>query len=364
MNRNPRSERQIEWLRKFYDVEYVARIPNPSLEVPFIEHCPEKGLWNKWRLLLLKLRLYDSYIWDRSNVNLIDRIKNKKYDLIIVHHLKLLPIAFAFAQNAKVIFDAHEYYTEMYNDSPLWNFFMKKYYNWISHTYINRCNMVIAVNESMQRLYERHYHTPATFITNASNYAELQPIPTDYNNIKIIHHGLASRSRKLELMIEMAKFLDERFTLTLILQKINYSSRKYVDYLAKLAAGSKKIIFMDIIPQRDLIRFCNNYDIGLFFMPPSNINEEYSLANKFFQYIQSRLMLAVSPLPEMKRLVELYDLGVVSTDYNAKSMADALNMLTPVQIMHHKKMSHVAATSLSSEANKSKFLQLISEILN
>ena len=360
---NPRPERQIRWLGERFEVEYVAQRPNPSLKARFIEHRPESGMVKKWRLVLLKMRLYDLYIWDRYARELVSTLEKKQYNLIIVHHLKLLPIAFRVAKSAPVIFDAHEYYTEMYNDSPVWNFFIKDFYRWISKNYLNRCHMTVAVDESMQHLYERNFQIPATHITNASDFVDLLPSGVDPNQIRIIHHGLASPSRKIELMIEMGCHLDDRFTLTFILLEINYTSRSYVRKLKKMASNCKNIFFLDLLPADKLIRFCNDYDIGLFFMPPSNMNEEYSLANKFFQYVQSRLMLAVSPLPEMKRLVEAYELGVVGDNYNPKAMAEKLNRLTPERVMHYKTKSHEGAKELSSESNKEKFLKIIADTL-
>jgi len=363
MNRNPRPRRQLEWLMNRFEVEYIGNIANPDLSAHFIEHKTKVGLISKYRLFLLKLRLYNVYIWDQCNRALASQLMDRTYDIILVHHIKLLPIVFRFGRNAKIIFDAHEYYTEMYNDSPIWNFFMKDFYTWISENYLKKCNLTIAVNESMQHLYERNFHIPATFITSASNYVALQPSHVDPNNIKIIHHGLASVSRKLELMIEIAKYLDDRFTLTIILFEINYTSRRYVKKLKKLAKENKRVIFLEVMPQNELINNCNAYDIGLFFMPPSNMNEEFSLANKFFQYVQSRLALAVSPLPEMKRLVEKYDLGIVGHNYDPKAMAEKLNRLTPEKIMYYKTRCNESAKELSSESNKDKFRKIVADVL-
>ncbi len=363
MNRDPRPQRQIQWLKDEYDVEYVSQIPDPNIGGRFIEYESKTSLLNKMRLLLLKLKLYNVYIWDDCNKGLVSKLAGKRYDLIIVHHIKLLPVAFRFAGNAKVIQDAHEYYTEVYNDSPIWNFLMKDFYNWLSINYLKKCNLTIAVNESMQHLYEMNFNIATEFITSAFDYIEIQPSDVEQSHIKIVHHGLASKSRKLELMIEMAKYLDVRFTLTLILLEINYSSREYVKRLKRMAKDNPKVIFLDVMPQNELIKFCNDYDIGLFFMPPSNMNEEYSLANKFFQYVQSRLALAVSPLPEMKRLVEAYDLGVVADNYDPKGMAEKLNRLTPEKIMYHKNKSHESAKELSAEANKEKFRKIVADVL-
>ena len=133
--------------------------------------------------------------------------------------------------------------------------------------------------------------------------------------------------------------------------------------LRDLPLGDQRIRFLEPVPMKEVVRFGNAYDIGLFMMPPTNYNEEYSLANKVFQFIQSRLMLAFSPLPEMKKVVLGNKLGVVSSDYNPKSLAEELNKLSAKEVYEFKKRSHEMAYKLSSESNRVKFLDIVMDIL-
>lgn len=359
--RDPRVYRQIKWLHDKFNIFTVCKIPDLSLDVNYIIYPSESYFKSKLRLILLKLRLFDKYLWNKPNLELVEKLKNHNYDIIIAHHINLLPIAFRISSKAKIILDAHEFYTEVYNDSFLWRFLMKDYYIWLSDNFIPKCDLVIAVNESMRKMYESKYKIKTQYITNAADYEDLSPRDVSPSKIKIIHHGLASSSRKLELMIEVMKYVDSRFSLTFSILEINRLSSIYVNKLKKLAQNNPNIEFIKPVPGNEVISLGNKYDIGLFFMPPSNINEEYSLANKFFQYVQSRLMLAVSPLPEMKRLVEEYNIGIVSKDYSPISMANALNSLTHEQVLYFKAQSNKHALDLSAQQNEIKFNKIISE---
>jgi len=361
--RDPRVYRQIKWLRDKFNIYTVCKIPDLSLDVNYIIYPSESYFKSKLRVILLKLRLFDNYLWNKPNLELVDKLKNHNYDVIIAHHINLLPIAFRVSSKAKIILDAHEFYTEVYNDSFLWRFLMKNYYFWLSDNFIPKCDLIIAVNESMRKMYESKYKIKTEYITNAADYENISPKEVSPSKIKIIHHGLASSSRKLELMIEVMKYVDSRFSLTFSILEINRLSSIYVKKLKKLAQNNPNIEFIKPVPGNEVISLGNQYDIGLFFMPPSNINEEYSLANKFFQYVQSRLMLAVSPLPEMKRLVEEYDIGIVSADYSPISMANALNNLTHEQVLYFKSQSNEHALNLSAQQNEIKFKEIISEFI-
>lgn len=363
MNRDPRPQKQIEWLKDRYELDIVCKIRNTSQDVNFINYPSELFYKSKFRMALLMLHLFEKYVWNKNHKKLVEELSRQKYDLIIAHHIKLLPLIFYFSKDAKVILDAHEYYTEQNNDKLYWRFFMKRYYQWLSNNFIHKCNLTIAVNQSMEEMYKTNFNVKTTFITNAANFEEHSPKQVDPSNIKIIHHGLASSSRKLELMIELMYHLDERYSLTFLLLEINKLGTLYVKKLKKMAKKHPRIKFIEPIPQTELISYGNNFDIGLFFMPPSNINEEYSLANKFFQFVQSRLMLAISPLPEMKRITEQYNLGILGDDYNPKSLASKMNKLTAVEIFNYKINSNKYARELSAETNKVKFLSIIKDVI-
>ena len=99
--------------------------------------------------------------------------------------------------------------------------------------------------------------------------------------IRIIHHGIASSSRKLELIVEMMKFLDNSvYELNLMLVSSTFSSL----YLRKLKTIAKglNIVFLKPVSRNRLVKFCNQFDIGIHCFPPSNFNIKYGLGNKFF----------------------------------------------------------------------------------
>ncbi|MFQ5651990.1 MAG: glycosyltransferase [bacterium] len=355
---------QIVWLKDEYELYTVCQVPDERYDINYHRYQDDPFHKRVLRYPLLKLKQYESFIWSKPNRQIASALSKVKYDLIIVHHLRLLPIAFEIAQGAKVILYAHEYYTEVYDDSLLWRFVMKDYYNWLAENYLTKCDMAITVNESLQNFYAENFRIPAAFIHNAVDYAPIAPSPTDFDNIRMIHHGLAGTSRKLELMIDMVQYLDERFSLTLILVEHSTISRMYLNKLKKKAKDDPRVYFLDPLPFSEIIPFSNSFDIGLFFMPPTNLNEEYSLAHKLFQYIQARLVLAISPLPEMKKLVETYDLGVCSDDYEPASLARKLNNLTREEIDYYKSQSHKHAKELGAETNRDKFIELIHRVLN
>ena len=90
---------------------------------------------------------------------------------------------------------------------------------------------------------------------------------------------------------------------------------------------------------------------------------QFGLGNKFFEFIQSRLAIAIGPSSEMRKYVEEYDLGIVSDSFDPKDMADKLNSLSSQDIMNFKNNAHKNSLRLSSNSNKEKFLEIVDRLL-
>ena len=83
---------------------------------------------------------------------------------------------------------------------------------------------------------------------------------------------------------------------------------------------------------------------------------------RFFEFIQARLCVVVSPTYEMAELVNEYQLGVVSSGFNSSDMADAIKNLTRENIMQYKQNSHLAAKTLTSKPNLEKIHSIVSTL--
>jgi hypothetical protein len=125
------------------------------------------------------------------------------------------------------------------------------------------------------------------------------------------------------------------------------SAPGYVRKLQQLATG-RRVRILPPSPFSQLIDATNAYDIGLFLAPPVSFNLRFTLPNKFFEYVQARLMVAIGPSPEMARYVREHDLGIVAADFDPRSIAAALAALTAEDIARYKENAHRAAAVLNS----------------
>jgi hypothetical protein len=93
----------------------------------------------------------------------------------------------------------------------------------------------------------------------------------------------------------------------------------------------------------------NQCDVGHFLLSPVNFNHEHALPNKFFEFIQARLAVAIGPSPEMARIVNEYSLGVIADSFEPKALAAALYQLADESIRGYKRAAGRAARELNYE---------------
>jgi hypothetical protein len=216
--------------------------------------------------------------------------------------------------------------------------------------------------------YRRDTGVTPVVLTNAPEYQDIRPnlgsageaAAQEAAKIRMIHHGAASPPREIERMIAAMHHLDERFELDLLLVP---GSAAYIVRLEALARPDPRIRFLPPVPMRELVGFSSAYDIGLFLVPPTTFNLRHTLPNKFFEFIQARLVVAIGPSPEMARIVEQTGCGVVAADFTPEALAAVLTGLDHLQINLMKQNSDRIARQTSAERNRETLLQVVAGVL-
>jgi glycosyltransferase involved in cell wall biosynthesis len=301
---------------------------------------------------------YDDVYWKQSRkVVVLDRLRHVQADVVLANDLDTLPIALSLG--LPVAFDAHEYAPRQLAGKLWWQLLVAPYTTWQCRTYIPQVASMTTVAPGIADEYERLTGVRATVVTNAPPYADLEPTPV-HVPIRILHHGGAHRGRGFEEMIRIADLVDERFTIDFVLVE---GTPGYRDELMHRARDKPNISFPPPRPMRELPRMANDYDIGLYLLPPTNFNRRHALPNKFFEFIQGRLAVVVGPSPEMARLLRRYGCGIVADDFKPETLAAALNALDDEAIAALKRASDTAARELTAERNAELVVAAVDESL-
>lgn len=370
LNRDPRIIRQINSLKNKYNIQTIG-LTNPNVsgidffEISYAPHC--RNLYEK---VQLGLRVW---FWQPLAINrnlMIDSIMQHSYetpDMIIANDWTGLYVANFLKEkknwNSKIYFDSHEYFPE-YRKSWFWKLFEKPLIIYTLKKYRDSFDVMSTVCPSLARRYERYYHfEPDTVrvVTNAPDYEpELRPQDVG-DRIRIIHHGLASPLRKIEKMIDIMAYLPEdKYELYFMLMK---SDKAYYNEMVRYASRYSNIHFLEPVSFTEIPSFTNQFDIGLLLPNNDNVSYKYSLPNKFFEFVQARLAIAIGDSYEMKQYVERYDLGVVARENTPEAMAAVIEKMSREDIMMYKQNAHKYARELSAETNMKILMEIAEELL-
>ena len=374
-NSNPRPNRMIHWLKDHYEVEVVGlkKLDIDGIKSHVIEPFPPVRNARTFFLTLkriikrninLPMKNYEEVNWSRlgNARNLANQLMGNHYDLIISHDLVLLPFIFMIKnETTRVLFDAREYYPRNFDDNLYWKLTKKTVNHYLCSTYLHRCDKMITVSQGLADEYQREYGVKAEVVMSLPYPQNIFPSQPEPGVIRMIHHGNASPSRKTEMMIEMMDFVDDRFTLDLMMMVIN---RTYWNKIVKMVEQRPNVRIVPPVSMQEIVPTISHYDIGLFLVPPTNFNLKHTLPNKLFEFIQARLAVAIGPSIDMKKIVDQYKCGIVSSEFNPQSLAAELNKLTMERIAELKGNSNRAASELNAEVSGKRVQKIVSELID
>ena len=351
---DPRVLRQISLFENSSNVTVVGFSEYKNEGVNFIQlsrPIRKKGLGRlrsqiKTVFLLLTMN-HKLYYWLALNNRLhLDKLDlQKKYDVVIANDFDSAPIALALDSD-KYILDAHEY-TPDENYLSLAKLIFSGYKHWLCRSFIHNFDKIFTVSDGIARQYAFKYKVekPALLL-NTPRFENLLPSNPVGLSYRIVHHGIAVRGRGIEDIISLMALLPSNFSLYFYLVPLD---RGFYNSLIERANSNPRIHFESPVPTSEIAKTINRYDIGIFLAPHLSLNHTNTLPNKFFEFIQARLMIAITPSLEMESIIKRFDLGIIFDSFDIETIAKQLMMLSPSDVMLHKQKSHLAAAELNWE---------------
>lgn len=344
--KDPRVFKEWTFLKDAFEITIAGLAPCVP-DAPFLEiRKSPPSLWEKIRFALGMLAgnpkpFLDSFRIDRTEA------KKRKFDLVLCNDLLPLPLAFELAQGAPVFFDAHEYYSEQHDESLFWRLVFKPALRKLEKTYIPPVAGMSSVSPAIAERYGREFGKDVILVRNIPiRQEDLPPSPVS-DPVRLVHHGDAHPSRRLELLIRMMQLLGKGYVLDLVL----IGHPKYQERLRRMARNVPNVHFSPPVPLAEVVHSANRYDIGIGFLPPLNYNHAKALPNKFFEYIQASLAVAIGPSSEMIEAVRKYENGIIASEFTPEALAEAIRKCTPDDILRMKSGSFRASKEMTAEAD-------------
>ncbi len=366
ISNDPRPYRMLECLKNEYNITVLTKklknINDNIRGIDYIIHNmgKENKITKIKNIIKNQFKLFESSLWTVEMIRVRDELLTKDFNYIVCHNITLLPLAFSIKKSAKILFDAREYYPRHFEDRFLWRIMFQGFNKYLCYKYMPKVNHIITVSNGIMDQYKKDLNIHnIDVIESLPDYHELEINPIDHKKIKIIHHGNATLSRRIEDMIYMMDYTDSRFELNLMLMRTDI---EYYKKLEELCEKRDNINLIEPVKYKDIVLSINKYDIGIFNAYPSTFNLKHTLPNKFFEFIQARLAVVIGPSIEMMSFIDEYNIGTYSKDFTAISMAKTLNKLTKKDILRYKENSNKAAKKLNKDINCIKIKQILKEL--
>lgn len=234
----------------------------------------------------------------------------------------------------RLIYDAHEVST----DRMGWKH--KKLYYMLERFMIRRADIVITTNETRANFFIQTYNIKMPIILrNAPRY---QVVSSDDRirkklgiscGIKIVlYQGGLQPERGLENLVKAVPEIPN-----VVLVFIGYGKlEEHLKSLVKNQSLGHKVFFLGMIPNEDLLKWTASADVGMQVLLNTCFNHYSSISNKIHEYIMAGIPIVASDLPEMKKIVEGYNVGVTVNPDDPLSIREGISFLLKDQAEYNK----------------------------
>jgi glycosyltransferase involved in cell wall biosynthesis len=324
-----------------YEVTLVGRklssgtiLPGKPYHQVILECHARKGRW-----------MYLEY-----NIRLFFFLLKSRPDLITAIDLDTILPCYLISIIRKIprAYDAHELFTEM--KEVITRPAIHKAWLTIEKWMVPRFPRGYTVSQSIADEFEKRYGVQYGVIMNTP---VLQARREKKSGVKsyLLYQGAVNEGRGLEWLIPAMNDVNAELW---ICGEGNFSDS--CRQLIKDHSLTHKVLVKGMLSPEELLEVSADAYAGINLVEPLGLNQLYSLANKFFDYIHAGIPQLTMDFPEYRRINEQYEVAILIKTLTPQIIAGALNNLLQNEVLHHRLLTncHAAAFAFNwqNEENK------------
>ena len=254
------------------------------------------------------------------NIRLFFYLLFQRFDVVCCIDLDtMLPVYFTSLIRSKIkVYDAHEYFSQQKEivSRPkvykVWHFIERHFLPLFKNGY--------TVNDSIAAEFSKLYGVNYTVIKNV-------PVLQSFHEIQkkekfILYQGSVNEARGFEFLIPAMKQVNAVLYI--------YGDGNFFDETQKLIEENnlqQKVFLKGKITPDKLQEVTQRAYIGINLVEYCGLNQLYSLANKFFDYIHHAIPQVTMNFPEYKKINDKYEIALLINELTIKNVANAINEL-------------------------------------
>jgi len=254
-----------------------------------------------------------------------------------------------------LIYDSHEFFTEAagLTGRP----FQRGVWLRLEHWVYPRLKSVITVNDSIANAYEKRYPTA---LSVRPRVVRNMPLKREFQTEKVKWREELGIPKDAVFAVLQGAYLDKDRGVKEAVEALR-ANRAW--HLVVVGAGAefewamRQVSSCDgrliCLPKMPFVKLCTltaAADFGFSLDRGVHGNYWFSLPNKLFDYIHARIPVVASPMPEVKKVVEDWQIGVVIDDHSPTAIGMAVDAVLQTPSVEWERRCSEASESLNWQA--------------
>jgi glycosyltransferase involved in cell wall biosynthesis len=293
--------------------------------------------------------------------------RKKNIDIIHCHDLTALPLGYLFkkfvTRKTKVVYDAHEYETEMNGLSGI----RQVMYRILERYLIRFADKVITVSERIGKEYVRLYTIPEPVIIlncpwkrESTERFDLfrQEFGIRQEQTIFLYQGILAKGRGVEILLQSFSQRDNNENV-IVFMGFGPMDQDIIEVSKK----SDKVFFHQAVAPPRFLDYTASADFGISFIEDISLSDRYCLPNKLFEYLNAGVPVICSNLPEMRKFVEDHGVGFVAEENTAEGLTGAVNTTLRLEKPLLRENVRIAADKFCWETQEIVLKELYSDMI-
>lgn len=300
------------------------------------------------------------------NLRLFFYLLKSRVDVFVANDLDTLPANYLASRIKRkpLIYDSHEYFTEV--PELIGRPVVRAIWKGMERMLVPQVDGAYTVSDSIAEVYRDLYKVDFKVVRNMPVCSEINslsaadPVKSDLPKI-VLYQGALNQGRGIEAAIRAMLYLEGA---ELWLAGDGDITGELKQMVAELKLDTK-VKFLGRLPLDELNGITRQADLGISLEEDLGLNYRFALPNKLFDYIQAGVPVLVSNLPEMRRIVDRYQIGTIAETHQRKELAELMKTALFDQTKRQvwKRNLQVAARELCWENEEETLRQIYSRFL-
>lgn len=228
----------------------------------------------------------------------------------------------------KRVYDAHELFTEqkeIVTRPSVYKLWLR-----IEKFAVPKFKNGYTVNHFIADEFNRRYRVNYAVVRNLPKLTKIQPVPGKKNPF-IIYQGAVNEGRSFETLIPAMKMVNAALKI--------YGKGNFFDKAKQLIKDHElegKVELKGLVTPAELRRITPTAYAAVTLFEDTGLNQYYSLANRFFDYIMAEIPQVCVAYPEYKAINDKYGIACLIKDTNEETIATALNNLLQDSVYYNR----------------------------